>query len=150
MKAGILIPSRPARALLLVGGLLATCTVASPAGASAQEPAPPAPAWQIFQMEDLRAQRADTERPWLQFLQVPDLFAGIYEIEAGGADTQAPHQADEVYYVVRGRATLVVAGERVRVEAGSVAYVAKEVEHRFESIEEDLTVLVFFATPGGA
>jgi hypothetical protein len=28
---------------------------------------------------------------------------------------------------------------------GSVVYVAKTVEHKFHSIEEDLTLLVFFA-----
>jgi quercetin dioxygenase-like cupin family protein len=31
------------------------------------------------------------------------------------------------------------------VQAGSIVYVAKNVEHRFHSIEEELTVLVFFA-----
>ncbi len=31
------------------------------------------------------------------------------------------------------------------VQAGSILYVAKNVEHRFHSIEEELTMLVFFA-----
>ncbi len=31
------------------------------------------------------------------------------------------------------------------VQAGSILYVAKNVEHRFHSIEEELTILVFFA-----
>jgi quercetin dioxygenase-like cupin family protein len=30
------------------------------------------------------------------------------------------------------------------VQTGSIVYVAKNVEHRFHSIEEELTVLVFF------
>jgi len=33
------------------------------------------------------------------------------------------------------------------VRAGSVVYVAKELDHRFVDIEEDLSVLAFFATP---
>jgi quercetin dioxygenase-like cupin family protein len=32
------------------------------------------------------------------------------------------------------------------VQAGSIVYVAKNVEHRFHSIDEELTVLVFFAS----
>jgi mannose-6-phosphate isomerase-like protein (cupin superfamily) len=42
-------------------------------------------------------------------------------------------------------AKIKVANEDRAVQAGSVVYVAKKLEHRFHSIEEDLTVLVFFA-----
>jgi len=38
-----------------------------------------------------------------------------------------------------------VAGERRPVRPGSIVFVAKEVEHRFVDIEEDLSLLVFFA-----
>ena len=46
---------------------------------------------------------------------------------------------------MKGRANIQVAEEDLAVQAGSVVYVAKNVEHRFHSIEEDLTLLVFFA-----
>jgi quercetin dioxygenase-like cupin family protein len=37
-------------------------------------------------------------------------------------------------------------GEEDRaVQAGSIVYVAKNMAHRFHSIDEELTVLVFFA-----
>jgi mannose-6-phosphate isomerase-like protein (cupin superfamily) len=64
---------------------------------------------------------------------------------AGAIDDQAPHTEDEVYHVTAGRAVLVVAGERVPVEAGSVAFVAAGVEHRFVEISEDLETLVFWS-----
>ena len=51
----------------------------------------------------------------------------------------------QVYYVVSGRAKILVAEENREVQPGSIVYVAKNVAHRFHSIEEDLTVLVFFA-----
>ena len=117
-------------------------------GLAAQVADDSTPSWQVFDIEELRERRAETGRPWLQFLQVPDLFAGVYEIAAGGTDQQTPHQADEVYYIVAGRGTIVVEGERTEVGAGAVIYVAKNLEHRFVDVEEDLTVLVFFATPG--
>jgi mannose-6-phosphate isomerase-like protein (cupin superfamily) len=69
----------------------------------------------------------------------------VYELPAGGTDPQSPHTEDEVYYVVKGKAMIRVAEEDRAVQAGSVVYVAKNVKHRFHSIEQDLTVLVFFA-----
>jgi mannose-6-phosphate isomerase-like protein (cupin superfamily) len=46
---------------------------------------------------------------------------------------------------VSGRAQITVAQESRAVQAGSIVYVEKNVAHHFHSIEEDLTVLVFFA-----
>jgi mannose-6-phosphate isomerase-like protein (cupin superfamily) len=40
---------------------------------------------------------------------------------------------------------VVIDGERTPVEAGSIIYVVKGVEHRFEDVEEDLEALVLFA-----
>ena len=70
---------------------------------------------------------------------------GLYVLPAGGIDQQLPHTEDEVYYVVSGRAKIKVADENRKVQAGTVVYVAKNVDHRFHSIEQDLTVLVVFA-----
>jgi mannose-6-phosphate isomerase-like protein (cupin superfamily) len=70
---------------------------------------------------------------------------GLYVLPAGGVDPQSPHTEDEIYYVVSGKAQIKVADEDRVVQAGSVVYVAKNVEHRFHSIEEELTVIVFFA-----
>ncbi|MGH7614979.1 MAG: cupin domain-containing protein [Gemmatimonadales bacterium] len=55
-------------------------------------------------------------------------------------------------YVVRGRATLQVGGVDVPVSPEAVVYVPARVAHRFHSISEELSVLVFFApadTSGG-
>ncbi len=50
-----------------------------------------------------------------------------------------------MYYVVRGRARFKVETEDRQVSAGSVIFVAAEVEHRFYDVTEELTVLVVFA-----
>ena len=100
---------------------------------------------QAFELSELTEQRRKLEALYLEFIKVPDLSVGVYELTAGGTDPQSPHTEDEVYYVVRGRATIRVADDDHAVQAGSVVYVAKNVKHRFHSIEEDLTVLVFFA-----
>jgi mannose-6-phosphate isomerase-like protein (cupin superfamily) len=100
---------------------------------------------QAFELAELISQRAASDKLYLEFLKVPDLSMGLYVLPAGGTDPQSPHMEDEVYYVVSGRAKILVAEESRDVQAGSVVYVAKNVAHHFHSIEEDLTVLVFFA-----
>lgn len=100
---------------------------------------------QAFELAQLINQRSDSNKLYLEFLKVPDLSMGLYVLPAAGTDPQSPHTEDEVYYVVSGKAKIKVADEDRDVQAGSIVYVAKNVEHRFHSIEEELIVLVFFA-----
>jgi quercetin dioxygenase-like cupin family protein len=82
---------------------------------------------------------------YFEFLRVPAMSAGIYTLAAGATDPQSPHREDELYYVVRGRARMKAGNEDHTVIAGSVIFVAAGVEHRFYDIEEELSVMVFFA-----
>jgi mannose-6-phosphate isomerase-like protein (cupin superfamily) len=100
---------------------------------------------QSYELAQLISQRADANKLYLEFLKVPDLSMGLYVLPAGGTDPQSPHTEDEVYYVVSGKAQILVAEENRPVQAGSIIYVEKNIAHRFHSIEQELTVLVFFA-----
>jgi mannose-6-phosphate isomerase-like protein (cupin superfamily) len=100
---------------------------------------------QAFDITQLISRRQASNKLYLEFLKVRDLSMGLYVLPAGGEDPQSPHTEDEVYYVVGGRAKMLVADEDQNVRAGSIVYVAKNVAHHFHSIEEDLTLLVFFA-----
>ncbi len=100
---------------------------------------------QAFELAQLISQRVDSNKAYLEFLKVPDLSMGLYVLPAGCTDPQSPHTEDEVYYIVSGKAKIQVADENRNVQAGSIVHVAKNVEHRFHSIEEELTVIVFFA-----
>ena len=82
-----------------------------------------------------------------EFFRSSTLSLTVARWPAGSVDDQEPHTEDEVYYVVSGRARLRVAEEDAAVGAGSIAYVAAGVEHRFHDIEEDLSVIVFWAPP---
>jgi mannose-6-phosphate isomerase-like protein (cupin superfamily) len=70
---------------------------------------------------------------------------GLYQLEAGATDPQQPHTEDEVYYIVQGQGQIQVGEEHTAVGPGSIVFVAANVEHRFHTIIEDLTILVFFA-----
>ncbi len=101
---------------------------------------------QTFELAQLLQNHEDAGRAYHEFLRVPELNAGIYKLAAGATDLQQPHAQDEVYYVISGNATFSCDGYADRpVTAGSVIYVEKGVGHRFESITEDLTILVMFA-----
>jgi mannose-6-phosphate isomerase-like protein (cupin superfamily) len=100
---------------------------------------------QFFHVNQLEEQRTQAGKPYLEFLRVPTMSAGLYTLPAGGADRQTPHKEDEMYYVIRGRASMRVGSEDRPVSQGSVIFVAAEVEHRFYDIVEEIVVLVFFA-----
>ena len=100
---------------------------------------------QAYELADLIARQTAGGRPYLEFARLPSLSAGVYRLPAAGVDGQAPHSEDEVYYVIAGRGAIRVGAEDRPAQAGSVIVVEAGVEHRFHSITEDLTILVFFA-----
>lgn len=96
-------------------------------------------------IEEMDLQRVRRGRAYGEFLRVPTMSVGLYVLAAGADDLQRPHHEDEMYYVVRGKARFRAGEEDREVSAGSVMFVAAEVEHRFYDIKEELAVLVFFA-----
>ena len=96
-------------------------------------------------LPEIDRQRAQSGKLYREFLRMPAMSAGLYVLPAGGTDTQRPHHEDEIYYVIRGRARFKAGEEDREVSAGSVIFVAAEVEHRFYDVAEELALLVFFA-----
>jgi mannose-6-phosphate isomerase-like protein (cupin superfamily) len=99
----------------------------------------------FFEIEQLEQQRRHSGKSYLELLRIPAMSAGVYTLPAGASDLQKPHKEDEMYYVVRGRARMRAGSDDRTISAGSVIFVAAEVEHRFYEIAEELVVLVFFA-----
>ncbi len=99
----------------------------------------------LYDLPMISAERARAGKLYQEFLRVPALSVGVYVLAAGATDPQKPHQQDEVYYVVRGRAHVRIGSEEQVVKTGSVIFVAANVDHRFFDISEELEVLVFFA-----
>jgi mannose-6-phosphate isomerase-like protein (cupin superfamily) len=77
------------------------------------------------------------------------LSVGLYTLALGAIDDQTPHQEDEVYYTVRGRARFRVGAEDHAVEPGTLLFVAARTEHAFHDIVEELVLVVFWAPPEG-
>lgn len=100
---------------------------------------------EAFELDQVLRDQQESGERYLQFINQGSLSLGLYVLPAGGTDLQTPHDEDEVYYVVSGHAFVTVDGETRPVHPGSMIFVAKEVEHRFFGIEEELSLLVFFA-----
>ena len=101
---------------------------------------------QVFELLDIIKQQSRSGKPYFEFLRIPDLSMGVYQLLVGDTDIQSPHTEDDVYYVVEGKAKIKVADEDRDVKASSLIHVTKNIVHRFHSIEEDLIVLVFTST----
>lgn len=100
---------------------------------------------QFAYLPSIAQQLSESGKLYEEFLRVPAMSAGLYVLPAGSTDPQRPHHEDEMYYVLRGRAQFKAGNEDREICAGSVLFVAAELEHRFHDITEELALLVFFA-----
>lgn len=101
--------------------------------------------WRVFELEELKNDLKGEAVEYLEFLNVPSLNCGLYFLRAGSKDMQAPHDDDEVYLVLTGKARMRLGDEERSVGPGSLLYVGATTEHSFFEIEEDMTLLVMFA-----
>jgi mannose-6-phosphate isomerase-like protein (cupin superfamily) len=100
---------------------------------------------QTFEVGGLLDRRKQENKRYSEFLRVPSFSSGVLVLKAGETDLQTPHDEDELYYVVAGRAMIRVADEERKVRPGMLIFVPSRVNHRFHDIDADLVVLVFFA-----
>ena len=109
---------------------------------------PAAPGFQSAELDDVVARaNAAADGYAGEVLRSELLSVGVYTLPAGGTDDQTPHQEDEVYYAVRGRARIRVGDEDHAVQPGSLLFVPAQAEHRFHDIKEELVLVVFWAPP---
>ena len=101
----------------------------------------------VFEIAQVINQQVKGGQSYHEFIRSVDMSVGLYCLAAGATDPQAPHTEDEVYYLVKGKGMVNIAGEDQPVQEGSTIFVGKGVEHRFHTITEDLTILVVFAPP---
>ena len=101
--------------------------------------------WQVMDLAEIRTKFEGNPVEYLEFLNVPSLSCGLYKLVAGSKDMQAPHDEDEVYFVLEGKARMRLKDEEREVRPGMLLYVGASMEHSFFEIEEDMLLLVFFS-----
>lgn len=100
--------------------------------------------WASFPLDSLQEVLDKSGKNWLPFIEKLSMDCGLYTLKVGEEDLQEPHKLDETYYVVEGKATLDIKGQKQEVGPGSIVYIQAYTKHKFENITEDLTVMVFF------
>jgi mannose-6-phosphate isomerase-like protein (cupin superfamily) len=98
----------------------------------------------VFEFDALLA-NVSASRRYQEFFRIPAMSAGIYVLPAGAEDHQHPHDEDEIYFVVRGKAKMQLGTTQRSINERDVIFVEAELAHRFFDIEQELALLVFFA-----
>jgi mannose-6-phosphate isomerase-like protein (cupin superfamily) len=101
----------------------------------------------VFDTNDYIKKIANSNSYFHTFLNKDSLAAGILRLEPGEEDTQAPHESDEMYYVVRGDGLLSIGDKDYPVSEGLSYFVAKNMPHKFHGNHKELVVLYFFGGP---
>ena len=100
---------------------------------------------EAFELDDLSKARAEVGRAYLEFLRVPALSMGLYELPAGGVDPQQPHTEDEVYYVLSGQGDLTLDGVRSTVGPGTAILTRTGSSHSIRPIGNmDLVLIITY------
>ena len=99
---------------------------------------------EIYEIQQILGKTAG-ERSYAEFLRVAAMSAGIYRLSVDAADLQKPHEEDEVYFVIRGKAKIQIESRHRDVSEGLVIFVEARADHRFYDIEQELVLLVIFA-----
>ncbi|MFN3654824.1 MAG: cupin domain-containing protein [Candidatus Nitrosotenuis sp.] len=81
------------------------------------------------------------------FLNRENIAAGVLVLQPHEEDSQTPHDADEVYFVVRGDGYLKINNKDYEVSEGKAFYVQKNVPHKFFGNKKEIIALYFFSGP---
>jgi mannose-6-phosphate isomerase-like protein (cupin superfamily) len=99
----------------------------------------------LFELRDLLKELEKDDSYFLDFLKIRNLEAGIILLHPGEKDTQEPHSADELYYVIEGTGFMELDKAYKPVKKGSIIFVSAGMPHRFYGNNEDLVVLYMLA-----
>ena len=81
------------------------------------------------------------------FIDRDTLAAGLLVLRPGEADTQEPHDSDEVYLVLSGDGYLSINGRDYSVSRDKLFFVKRGARHHFYGNKRELRVLYFFGGP---
>jgi mannose-6-phosphate isomerase-like protein (cupin superfamily) len=99
---------------------------------------------QGFELDDILS-KIENDSYWVDFIKVRHLEAGVLRLYPGEEDTQCPHDADELYFVVEGTGFVSLGKESRAVKRGSVLFVPAQMPHHFYGNRDTLIVLYIFA-----
>jgi mannose-6-phosphate isomerase-like protein (cupin superfamily) len=82
---------------------------------------------------------------FLDVFNTRQLEAGILRLRQGEKDTQLPHSADEVYFVLEGNGFIEIEGKLKPIKNADFIFVPANARHKFLPGTEGLIVIYFLA-----
>lgn len=97
--------------------------------------------------EYLKKIRKNKNEYFHTFINQQNLAGGLLVLKPGEVDTQAPHESDELYYVISGNGRLRINKKDFTLSPGKIFFVKKNTNHYFFGNTKELVVLYFFGGP---
>ena len=85
---------------------------------------------------------------FLDFLHTNSFEAGLLRLNPGERDTQGPHSADEIYFVIEGEGYIQIQDKSHRIKKGSCIFIPSKTKHHFHGNSDRLVVLYIFNNNG--
>jgi mannose-6-phosphate isomerase-like protein (cupin superfamily) len=104
-----------------------------------------APIKRMVNAFDLMKENEEKKQNYNVFMRIPSISSGVYTLKKGAVDGQSAHTKDEIYYIVKGKAKILIGSETFEVGEGSMVFVEAHKDHKFFDISEDLAVVVVFS-----
>ncbi|MRN40170.1 MAG: cupin domain-containing protein [Nitrosopumilales archaeon] len=96
------------------------------------------------ELKDLLSELEETSGGYfVDFITTRGIQAGIIRLHPGEIDTQEPHSADEVYYIIEGNGFINLNYKNHPIKQGTSIFVPAGSEYRFHGNTRDL--LIFYA-----
>ena len=78
---------------------------------------------------------------FLDFLHTNSFDAGLLRLNPGERDTQGPHSADEIYFVIEGEGYIYIQDKRHRIKKGSCVFIPLTTKHHFHGNSDGFVIL---------
>ena len=92
-------------------------------------------------LDRLRRQGSDV----INLLMSDNVSVDIYK--PNGVDRQKPHDRDEIYMIISGKAVLNCDNRQTSCKSGDILYVPAGREHKFENFTNDFCTWAIFTSP---
>ena len=100
----------------------------------------------VFSLDQLRASRMPDKNVFNTFFEHKSMLLGLYMLpeRLKGDSAVYVHRFDEVNLITNGTGKLLVGKKNLTVKPGDIIYVRRGSGHSFNSLKQDLDVLIFF------
>ncbi|HUU47708.1 MAG TPA: cupin domain-containing protein [Nitrosopumilaceae archaeon] len=93
-------------------------------------------------LEDLKTKKG--KEIFKTFVRGDKLSMGIQLLRKGDDYGEPAHKNGEVYYIVKGHATLMIGKKNYEVSPGMAMHIPPKVHHRFYNVKKELVFLFIF------